>query len=109
VLVFCGACFSPERAAQKKAEEIWQKHEEVFVDLREGKNVNAVDFDEACAFFYHLTQVEIPSDHNPFIDCYPTKDSYKALVPLQAWYSKNHGRLYWDEATKAVRLAPESK
>lgn len=107
LILFHGACSPSANTDQIKAEKIWQQHERVFIDLQEGRDIRAADFDEACKFFYSLTKIEIPSDHNPFLDCFPTKDSYKALAPLRQWYSRNHDRLYWDNSANEVRLRPE--
>jgi len=97
------ACHDANRG-QEKVELAWRQHEKIFIDLRNGKDVKAADFNEACLFFSQLTDVEIPSSHNLFVDCYPTNESYKALEPLRGWYSRNHYRLYWNEASMSVKL-----
>lgn len=107
LIMIVGACASPESVAKAKAEEVWKRYEKVFMDLQEGRDVRDADFDEACRFFYRLTKIEIPSDHNPFLDCVPNADSHKALVSLREWYSRNHDRLYWDNLGNEVRLRPE--
>ena len=97
------ACDYASRSSDK-AERVWRQHERVFIDLREGRDVKVAEVNDACLFFAKLTNVEIPaSSHNLFVDCYPTKESHKALELLRDWYSRNRNCLYWNETSKSVK------
>jgi hypothetical protein len=102
-LLSFSSCSSAEKD-DHRVESEWRRHEQVLIDLHDGKDIRAADFNEACLFFSELTDIEIPSNHDLFIDCYPTEDSPKALEPLRNWYSRNRHRLYWDDKTKSVKI-----
>lgn len=100
------ACQSKREAERARIEREWLRHEQVFVELRERREVSIGDFNEACLFFSRLTNVNIQVDHDPFVDCVATRDSHKALEGLREWYRLNKHRLAWDEKAKTVTIQP---
>jgi len=100
------ACSRPEEVSRAKAQAFWKQNELVVERAAKGERVDLNRFAEASLFLQELTGVPIYGDHSTFIDFSPTKETAKSVAPLRQWYSKNKDRLYWDQASRTVKLRP---
>lgn len=100
-------CSNAESVSRAKAQAVFLSNERVIEHSAKLRHVDLNRFDEASSFLETLTGISVPGDHNLAADWYPTRETAKAIKPLRHWYAVNKDRLYWDEATKAVKLRPQ--
>lgn len=88
--------------ANQHALDAWKKHEEVVERAIKGEQRDD-EFGDACLFFEQVTGISIHV--NIFTLGYaPEAEAVNDLKLIKAWYRENHARLYWDEATKTVKV-----
>jgi hypothetical protein len=87
----------------EKAIQIWSKHAAGMESAFAGERRNV--FVPACSFFTTLTGIPIRVDGD-FVGPLPSAETREDWAKVQAWYSQNQARLYWDEAAGAVRVGP---
>lgn len=91
-------------AANRRALEVWKKHETAVEHAVKGKQRND-EFGEACLFFEQLTGISIHA--NIFTLGYaPEPEAKNDLKLIRAWYRENRERLYWDETAGTVKVRP---
>ena len=99
-LLGCGTSITD--TANRRALEVWKKHEAVVERAIKGEQKDD-EFGEACLFFEQVTGISIHV--NIFTLGYiPEAEAANDLKLIKAWYRENHARLYWDEATKTVKV-----
>src|SRR6185503_8227407 len=91
-----------ERLIDRRASIVWENNESTFVRALQGHQKND-DFDRACTFFERLTGIHLHLNFYTF-GVLPTPETDQDLRLIRAWYRENKYRLYWDEATKTVKL-----
>lgn len=109
--VYCllGCCISTDggegTAANRQALQIWKEHENRLRDAIEGWP-RSDEVCEPCAFFQQVAGIQV---HVNFftLGYVPGSEAKDDLKRIQAWYRKNHRRLYWNEATGTVKVRPE--
>ena len=101
--LLCG-CSHPRRSSSEdpRAVAVWHTHEVAFRNALRGYQKND-DFEHACVFFEGLTGIKMHVDLS-VIGFLPTPESTNDLARLRAWYRTNRRRIYWDDATKMVRV-----
>lgn len=62
-------------------------------------------FVPALKFFTDLTSLPIRIDGD-YVGPLPNAGTREDWAKIQAWYSENKARLYWDETTGAVKVRP---
>lgn len=93
-------------AEENRAELEWQRHITSLEAAVTG-GVHDESFEEACQFFERVTGEPVRGNGSPF-GWLPNEATRSDLDSLRAWYSANHSRLYWDEATKTVKVRSPS-
>jgi len=97
---------SAQRAARRQqAQETWRRHEAVVVRALQGHQEDD-ELERALLFFADLTGIEI--DANFFtLGVLPGPGSARDLEQLRVWYARNKERLYFDEDSLSVEVAPQ--
>lgn len=105
-LLGCGISTASSSAANRRALEVWKKHEAVVELAIKGEQRNN-EFGEACLFFEQVAGISIHV--NIFTLGYvPEAEAANDLKLIRTWYRENHERLYWDEATGTVKVRPSA-
>lgn len=105
VLTWLACGESTQKAARRQqAQEIWRKQEQVVVRALRGHQQDD-EFERAVAFFADLTGIEI--DVKIFtLGMLPGPNTKRDLQKVRTWYTTNKNRLYFDEKTLSVKVAP---
>jgi hypothetical protein len=102
-LLGCGLHIASSTAANRRALELWQKHETVVELAIKGQQRNE-EFLEACLFFERVAGISIHV--NIFtLGAVPEAEAANDLKLIRDWYRQNHARLYWDEASGQVKVS----
>jgi hypothetical protein len=99
------AAVSSGRAHEGDVVKIWRKQERIVQDALAGRPYSIEAFGKACDFFTRLTGIEIRGNGSYF-DWLPTQETAIDFRRVEDWYAVNRGRLYWDEASKSVKVHP---
>lgn len=102
--LFAGAESTHQAARSQQALEIWQRHEAVVVQALQGHQEDD-EFERAVAFFADVTGIEI--DVNIYtLGMLPGPRAEKDLQRIRSWYAANKDRLFFDQDTLLVKVAP---
>jgi len=100
----CARQGETDPAGALRAEAIWRHHEEAVERALSGVSKDE-EFAEACLFFQRLTNIDLHGD-GTFIGWIPTQQTKRDLIRLRAWHRANGKRIYWDPASKSVKVRP---
>lgn len=92
-----------ERTPAVNVDEIWRKNEKIVTNALNGRGYSVEEFGRACKFFEKTTGIEIRGNGS-FFGWLANRETAVDFKKVQAWYSVNHDRLYWDEASKSVKV-----
>ena len=96
---------STHRAARgRQAREIWRRHEAVVVQALQGRQKDD-EFERAVAFFADVTGIEIEVNIFTF-GFLPEPGTAEDFERVREWYARNKDRLYFDEDSLSVKVAP---
>jgi hypothetical protein len=85
------------------ADEVWKENERVVRNALGGKTYSIDKFGAACGFFETTTGIVIRGNGS-FFGWLPDQDTATDFKKVEEWYAVNRDRLYWDEASKSVRV-----
>jgi hypothetical protein len=87
--------------SEDKAAQVWSKQAAAMEAAFAGERRDP--FVPARKFFTTLTGIPIRVDGD-FVGPLPSAETREDWERIQAWYRENHARLYWDEASGAVKV-----
>jgi hypothetical protein len=107
----CSGCHAKEdssnpriSASVNRAEKVWRENERVVKGALSGHAYFPDKFGDACAFFGNVTGIKIRG-RGTFFGWLPNEYSAADFERVESWYSVNRDRLYWDEASKSVKVS----
>jgi hypothetical protein len=106
VMLFLLTCANqhqrPMPSVDPRVAEVWERNDMIVERALKGDQ-EGDNFVQACEFFEHLTGVKV---HINFftLGISPTRETRADLEKVRVWYRVNKNRLYWDSATRSVRL-----
>jgi hypothetical protein len=86
-----------------RAEKVWRENERIVKGALSGHAYSPDRFGDACAFFENVAGIEIRG-RGTFFGWLPNEYSAADFERVESWYSVNRSRLYWDEASRSVKV-----
>ena len=99
-------CAEPNKIDPRAAaaEKVWRENERIVKGALSGHAYSPDRFGDACAFFENVAGIKIRG-RGTFFGWLPNESSAADFERVESWYSVNRGRLYWDEASRSVKVS----
>ena len=97
------SCTLTHHDGLRKAQELWKDHESVVAQAVRGEEHDTDQFVKAVDFFREVAGIKIRVEIYTF-GYMPTAETAQDLELVRAWFDANGDRLYYDQATRTVRV-----